>query len=328
VPQDAIFTDEKVAQIEDHTSNTTYSLLLSNGAAGLSDITAGAKKSNTLTYNPSSGILSGENMDLSGELSVGDQAIFKVTSSVEDNQVIYNFPKIASAVANTPTPEIPSYTNDETLATTEFVHRAFIANDALVFKGILYNEELHLNDNIEPPYYTELPIIHATGWTYKVGEAGTYAGKSCNIGDTIYCVTANDNSNNNNTDNDWVAIQTAVEGPLFRGSTQYTGGLVLISNGTTGLVSESGYSIGASILNGNINKIAYYSSTNTIGPASTHYIDNSRIAINSTGMRTTGTGSETLYVNGDAAIYGGLRFYNSSGSNYSKISSTLSANTS
>jgi hypothetical protein len=36
---------------------------------------------------------------------------------------------------------------------------------------------------------TALPATHKQGWTYRVITAGTYAGKVCEIGDMIICVT-------------------------------------------------------------------------------------------------------------------------------------------
>ncbi len=56
---------------------------------------------------------------------------------------------------------------------------AFTANDAMVFKGTIGTGGT----------VTALPATHKQGWTYRVITAGTYAGKVCEIGDMIICVT-------------------------------------------------------------------------------------------------------------------------------------------
>lgn len=72
------------------------------------------------------------------------------------------------------------------------------ANDAMIFKGIV-------NKN------TDLPDTHETGWTYRVNKAGTYAGKICEIGDLIICVTDGLSAN----DSHWTVAQTNIDGAVI-----------------------------------------------------------------------------------------------------------------
>ena len=118
-----------------------------------------------------------------------------------------------------PTPEASS--NDTSIATTAFVYNAFTANDAMIFKGVV-------NAN------ADLPTTHYQGWTYRVGTAGTYANKTCEVGDMIICVTDGTAANNDH----WVVIQNNVDAPLYKDGNTYTGSKILLSDGTGGIVKE------------------------------------------------------------------------------------------
>lgn len=84
-------------------------------------------------------------------------------------------------LTGTPTaPTADPGTNTQQIATTAFVTTAFRANDALDFKGTIGSAGATI---------TSLPAIHEHGWAYKVITSGTYAGKQCNVGDTVVCVT-------------------------------------------------------------------------------------------------------------------------------------------
>jgi hypothetical protein len=45
-----------------------------------------------------------------------------------------------------------------------------------------------------------LPTTHGIGWTFKVVDAGTYAGKVAEIGDMIVSVVSREGSNNDDAD--------------------------------------------------------------------------------------------------------------------------------
>ena len=168
---------------------------------------------------------------------------------------------VTGATAFTVTPTAPTAaasTNDTTLATTEFVHNAFTANDAMVFKGIV--DATH-----------DLPVEHKQGWTYKVAAAGTYVGQVCEVGDTIYCVEDSSDGASAQVNSDWVVVQNNIDVlPVAKGgtnNTSFTANRMIFSD----------------LDNSNIPLL------NAAG----HYVDATHLAVNSTSLPT-----ETLYVNG------------------------------
>jgi hypothetical protein len=62
--------------------------------------------------------------------------------------------------------------------------------DALQFKGTLGASGTD----------STLPTTHGIGWTFKVVDAGTYAGKVAEIGDMIVSVVSREGSNNADAD--------------------------------------------------------------------------------------------------------------------------------
>ena len=109
------------------------------------------------------------------------------------------------------------------LATKQYVDKILGANDAMIFKGIL--DDTH-----------KLPDTHETGWTYRVNKAGTYAGKACEIGDLVICITDGLSANNAH----WTVAQTNIDGAVI-GPVSSTNDNIVIFNGNTGkLIKDSG----------------------------------------------------------------------------------------
>lgn len=76
-----------------------------------------------------------------------------------------------------------------------------------------------------------------TGWTYKVNEAGTYAGQACEIGDMVVCVSDFDTTAANA---DWVVVQRNIDGAVT-GPTASTSDNVAVFDGATGkVIADSG----------------------------------------------------------------------------------------
>lgn len=133
----------------------------------------------------------------------------------------------------TPKSVTPTSSSDnKMIATKEYVDNSFAVNDAMLFKGVV-----NTNSN--------LPANHKQGWTYKVETAGTYAGKVCEIGDMIICITDGTSANNDH----WVVIQNNVDGAIFKGTNIFTDTQVLIADGTNGKIKTSGYTIAKSVPN-------------------------------------------------------------------------------
>ena len=129
----------------------------------------------------------------------------------------------------TPTAPTPaSSSNDTTIATTAFVHNAFTAADAMIFKGTIGSTGATT---------ASLPDTHYQGWTYKVITAGTYAGQGCEVGDMIICIADGTSASNN----DWTVVQSNVDGAVT-GPTQSTNEHIAVFNGTSGkVIKDSGY---------------------------------------------------------------------------------------
>lgn len=112
-----------------------------------------------------------------------------------------------AALTGTPTaPTAAPGTNTTQIATTQFVTNAIsngiAASDAMIFKGTL-------GTGGNPG---TLPKTYSTGWTYRVIEAGTYAGQQCEIGDLVIALTARSGSENQDTD--WTVAQTNIDGAI------------------------------------------------------------------------------------------------------------------
>lgn len=112
-----------------------------------------------------------------------------------------------AALTGTPTaPTAAPGTNTTQIATTQFVTNAIsngiAASDAMIFKGTLGT-----GGTIKA-----LPTTYKTGWTYRVIEAGTYAGQECEIGDLVIALTSR--SGTENQDADWTVAQTNIDGAI------------------------------------------------------------------------------------------------------------------
>ncbi len=88
------------------------------------------------------------------------------------------------------------------LANKDYVDGLLSAADALVYKGTLGTGGT----------VTALPTTHSAGWTYRVIEAGTYAGVVAEVGDMFTALI--DRSGTGNTNADWTLLQTNVDGAV------------------------------------------------------------------------------------------------------------------
>ena len=100
----------------------------------------------------------------------------------------------------------------------------------MLFKGIL--DDTH-----------KLPDTHETGWTYRVNKVGTYAGKACEIGDLVICITDGLSAN----DAHWTVAQTNIDGAVI-GPASAVNNHVVVFNGANGkVIKDSGFTIGKSV---------------------------------------------------------------------------------
>lgn len=114
--------------------------------------------------------------------------------------------------------------NDKLKAINDKIGALLGANDALVFKGII--------DGKHP-----LPTAnYEVGHTYRVNEAGTYAGQKCEQGDLIICIA---DALSTSTPH-WTVAQTNIDGAVI-GPANATGDNIVLFNGATGKsIKDSG----------------------------------------------------------------------------------------
>lgn len=203
-----------------------------------------------------------------------------VTSAIQ-TQLNAKAPLASPALTGTPTaPTAAAGTNTTQIATTAFVTNAvaqgFVANDAMVFKGLIGSNQT----------ITQLPTSgYNAGWTYRVANAGIFAGEYCEVGDLIIAVNDYDSSTASNAD--WTKIEHNIDGALFMGHTgsalsdgtkllNVTGGGVVTTSSSTvgsltkpvflnaGTLTETTHSLNATVNSGTANQVAYYSDANTI----------------------------------------------------------------
>ena len=162
------------------------------------------------------------------------------------------------ALTGTPTaPTAADGTNTTQIATTQFVHNAFKANDAMVFKGTIGSSGATV---------TTLPTTHYQGWTYKVATAGSYIGTTCEVGDMIICITDGTSANNAH----WTVVQSNIDGAVT-GPASATDTHIATFNGTSGkIIKDSGFTIATSVpANAKFTDTKYTATTTSIGSAAT-----------------------------------------------------------
>ena len=120
----------------------------------------------------------------------------------------------AAALTGTPTaPTAAAGTSTTQIATTEFVTNAvaqgFVANDAMVFKGLIGSNQP----------ITQLPTSgYNAGWTYRVANAGIFAGEYCEVGDLLIAINDGPTSGSSVINTDWGKVEHNIDGAVFRGS--------------------------------------------------------------------------------------------------------------
>lgn len=141
----------------------------------------------------------------------------------------------AIAMGNNKITGLATPTADGDAANKKYVDDAFAANDAMIFKGTI-------GAAADTPTITALPDTHEAGWTYRVVTAGTYASKTCEVGDLIICVKDGTTA----SDGDWTVAQTNIDGAVT-GPASAVSGHVPTFNGTSGKVIQDGYAVVTSI---------------------------------------------------------------------------------
>ena len=119
-------------------------------------------------------------------------------------------------------------TSEMNPATKQYVDNLLSANDAMVFKGTVGGADSDAT-------VTDFSSLtdYQVGWTYRVIEAGTYAGASCEVGDLLIAVADYSESFK---DADWTVAQTNVDGAVTAAA-NLTNGAIVTGNGAHGVQS-------------------------------------------------------------------------------------------
>lgn len=157
---------------------------------------------------------------ITGNINVVGNAIFNNTTTI-DNAIINsllingnsNFINNVNFIQIPTAPTATAGTSTTQIATTEFVTNAitqgFIANDAMVFKGLIGSNQL----------IAQLPTSgYNAGWTYRVANAGIFAGEYCEVGDLLIAIKDGPASGNSVINADWGKVEHNIDGAVFRGS--------------------------------------------------------------------------------------------------------------
>ena len=219
-------TDMSLNNVENKSSATIRSELTSSNvttALGYTPYNA----TNPDGYTSNIGTVTG--VTVNGSTKSPTNGVVNIGTVITD--VSHLAPKASPEFTGTPkAPTAANGTNNTQIATTAFVMNAFTYNDAMIYKGVV-------NSN------NDLPATHKQGWTYKVGTAGTYVGKTCEVGDMILCNTDGTSA----SDSHWDIVQTNIDGAVT-GPASATDAHVAVFDGTTGkIIKDSGYTIGKSV---------------------------------------------------------------------------------
>ena len=181
---------------------------------GTTTIKALTQKGTWETFLPLSG------GTITGNINVIGNAAFNNTTTIDDaiiNSLLVNgnsnFINNVNFIQIPTAPTAAAGTSTTQIATTEFVTNAvaqgFVANDAMVFKGLIGSNQP----------ITQLPTSgYNAGWTYRVANAGIFAGEYCEVGDLLIAINDGPASGGSVINADWGKVEHNIDGAVFRGS--------------------------------------------------------------------------------------------------------------
>ena len=91
-----------------------------------------------------------------------------------------------------------------------------------------------------------LPTVgYKAGWQYIVKDAGTYAGKSCEVGDLVLCIS--DYASGSASNADWTVLQANITGAVTGPASSVAQHVVVFSDTSGKNVADSGFTLGKSV---------------------------------------------------------------------------------
>lgn len=222
--------DEKVNQVLTTSGSMPILFSSNNNTNTATTVNGDVLRNNDIYGNLETGVLYSNGLGISGSTTI--TGALNVTGNTNLHNETYaeslttgsllttgnvNFVQIPTA------PTANDETNNNQLATTEFVKKQFKANDAMQFKGIV-------NSN------SDLPSTAETGYVYRVGTADTYANEECEIGDMIICI-----SNESGTSPIWGVIQTNLDGAIIGPASSEANHVAVFTGNTGKALKDSGF---------------------------------------------------------------------------------------
>ena len=107
-----------------------------------------------------------------------------------------------------------------------------LPTNPLIFKGVITANN-------------QIPGVHEVGWVYKIGAAGTYAGKPCEIGDTLYCISSGTTGN----DAHWEVIQANIDKPAYIAGNTVAANHIALFEDASGKLKDSSRTISSTSKN-------------------------------------------------------------------------------
>lgn len=141
------------------------------------------------------------------------------------------------------------------LANPAFTGAVTVDGEAVAVKSYVDGLIAGLGEGITVPGVVDsshpLPADYKAGQTFRVAEAGTYAGQKCEVGDLIMVIT--DHADGSASDADFLVIQSNIDGAITSTAETTTVGEIVVFDSVTGKVIK-GSSVNISSLNDAIAK--------------------------------------------------------------------------
>lgn len=141
------------------------------------------------------------------------------------------------------------------LANPAFTGAVTVDGEAVAVKSYVDGLIAGLGEGITVPGVVDsshpLPADYKAGQTFRVAEAGTYAGQKCEVGDLIMVIT--DHAEGSASDADFLVIQSNIDGAITSTAETTTVGEIVVFDSVTGKVIK-GAGINISSLNDAIAK--------------------------------------------------------------------------
>jgi len=180
-------------------------------------------------------------------------------------------------------------------ATTAYVDNKF-GNTAgsLWFKGNI----LTSGGDITPAAFNAL-AIYTVGWQYRAGEAGTFKGYVCEVGDMLTAIVSRNTTGA--VDADWTVSQVNIDGAVTGPAASITDNAIAIFNGTTGKIIEDS----AVVITGGANIITLTKGTAQIDIAAGAVLNlDTNLTVNTGAVTITGNvaGSTLILPSGSTTL--------------------------